>query len=283
MTDDEKNNPADLAGAYALDALGAEERAAFEEYLVGSEQARIEVAELSDTAVALGLATAPVQPSAALKAGLMARLSGTAQLPPLSATANQPTDAAPAASGSSPAAGFRPVPAPRPGAANPPHTAAERRAEMRWFRRPIGILVAVAAAIALFTGGILTGQSFNTNQFEQQQATALAQINAAGDTQRASTVTADGHQATLVWSGELGKSALLVDDLPSLPGNKDYQLWYMNSAGAVSAGTFDSAGTGTAWRVLEGRMRAGDAVGLTVEPKGGSKQPTSDPLLAIQS
>ena len=56
-------NPAELAGAYALNALSTEEAAEFEEYLTGSEQARIEAAELSDTAVALALALAPVQPS----------------------------------------------------------------------------------------------------------------------------------------------------------------------------------------------------------------------------
>jgi anti-sigma-K factor RskA len=311
MSENEKKNPDDLAGAYALDALGAEERTAFEEYLASSEQARIEAAELSDTAVALGLAAAPVPPSPGLKSSLMARLATTPQLPPLSAPDNAPAaDAAPAvpqtkippelpaqteqtaqtaqtaqpglpAQTELPARTAQPAHTELP--ANPAPTAAERRADTRWFRQPIGILVAAAAAIALFVGGVVAGQSFNTNQFEQQQAAALAQINAAGDVQRASTVTADGHQATLVWSGELGKSALLIDDLPPLPGDEDYQLWYMNSAGAFSAGIFDSDGKGTAWRVLEGRMRAGDTVGLTVEPNGGSKEPTTDPLVAIQS
>ncbi|MGO4692021.1 anti-sigma factor domain-containing protein [Glaciibacter sp. 2TAF33] len=315
MSENEKKNPADLAGAYALDAVAAEERTAFEEYLAGSEQARIEAAELSDTAVALGLAAAPVQPSPGLKSSLMSRLAATPQLPPLSAPDVPVADAAPAVpeAGTAPAAQLAPAApsadseraaspaslpptaptaptaptgpgAPAANLAVPPApSAAERRAEARWFRRPIGILVAAAAAVALFAGGVVAGQAFNTNQFEQQQAAGLAQINAADDVQRASTVTADGHQATLVWSGELGKSALLIDDLPALPGDQDYQLWYMNSAGAMSAGTFDSTGTGTVWRVLDGRMQAGDAVGLTVEPKGGSKQPTTDPLVAIQS
>jgi anti-sigma-K factor RskA len=273
VTDNEKRDPADLAGAYALDALGAEERAAFEEYLVGSEQARIEAAELSDTAVALGLATTPVQPSPGLKSSLMAKLATTPQLPPLSApAADRPPDADTAV------AARATIPAVAPAT-----TPAERRADVRWFRRPIGVLVAAAAAVALFVGGVVAGQAFNTNQFEQQQVAALAQINAAPDAQRASAVTSDGHQATLVWSGHLGKSALLIDDLPPLPGGKDYQLWYMRSTGAISAGTFDSDGEGTVWRVLQGRMKAGDAVGLTVEPSGGSKQPTSDPLVAITS
>jgi anti-sigma-K factor RskA len=79
------DNPADLAGAYALHALDADETAEYERYLARSEQARIEAAELSDTAVALGLAAAPVQPSSALKANLMAQLASTPQLAPLNA------------------------------------------------------------------------------------------------------------------------------------------------------------------------------------------------------
>ncbi|MEB0307052.1 zf-HC2 domain-containing protein, partial [Cryobacterium sp. 10I1] len=78
-----ERNPGELSGAYALNALEARERAAFEAHLESSEEARIESAELSDTAVALGLATAPVQPSAALKASLMAKLSSTPQFAPL--------------------------------------------------------------------------------------------------------------------------------------------------------------------------------------------------------
>jgi hypothetical protein len=30
-------------------------------------------------------------------------------------------------------------------------------------------------------------------------------------------------------------------------------------------------------------MKAGDQVGLTVEPEGGSPEPTSEPIVAIQS
>jgi hypothetical protein len=275
-----KDNPGELTGAYALNALGPAETAEFEAHLAESEQARIETAELSDTAVALGLATTPVQPSAGLKASLMAKIASTPQLPPLAAPASAPqavpvsTDAAPEPPEVEPADSA---------AVSPIGGAAAERARRRWFQRPVGLLLAAAAAIALFVGGAFVGQSFNTNQFEQQQAASLAQINAAPDSQRASTKTADGHRATLVWSSERGLSALLVDNLPALPSDQDYQLWYIGASGAVSAGTFDSPGTGTVLRVLEGTLKAGDLIGVTVEPAGGSTQPSSDPIVAIQS
>ena len=294
-------HPADLAGAYALHALDAEESAAFEAYLTGSERARIEVVELTDTAVALGLAVAPVQPSATLKSNLMSLLSSTPQLPRVAgpSTTDASITGTPSVGGPVVTATDLAV-AP---AVTPPSTddaaesanshtrldqgqrrsSATDRAQSRWFKRPALSLLAAAAAVALFVGGTFLGQTFNTNQFESQQASSLAQINAAGDSQRSATTTADGQEATLVWSNTLGLSAVLVANLPALPGDKDYQLWYINGDGAAPAGTFDSTGDGTVWRVLDGTMQPGDQVGVTVEPSGGSDQPTTKPIVAFQS
>ena len=315
-----ERNPGELSGAYALNALEARERAAFEAHLESSEEARIEAAELSDTAVALGLATAPVQPSAALKASLMAKLSSTPQLAPLAepATAQAPTatpsaDAAPSAprlaavpsvpptapapaTPADPAASAATTAPTSPGAAGTGSGAsAAERASKRWFQRPASLLLAAAAAVALFVGGTfvglgLAGTSGSSDSFAAQQAASLARLNAAPDVQRASATTADGHQATLVWSDTSSLSALLVDGLPALSGDQDYQLWYIGPGGAVSAGLLDTnaaasggTSTGTAWRVLDGSLTAGDTIGMTVEPKGGSTQPTTTPVLAIQS
>jgi len=311
-----EQHPADLAGAYALHALDVHDTSTFEAHLAESERARIEAAELNDTAVALGLAVAPVQPSAALKVNLMSMLASTPQLPPVPASraaapTPQASDAAVSVPGATPAptaanpgdAGAAPsaevtVPAgtgaTRPvtdirsasGGSSALRTRSSRvtdRAQTRWFLRPAQYMLAAAAAAVLFVGGAFLGQSFNNSQFESQQASGLAQINSADDSQRAATTTADGQEATLVWSNKLGISAVLVDNLPVLSGDQDYQLWYITGEGAVSAGIFDSRGDGTAWRVLDGTMHAGDQVGVTVEPQGGSDQPTSNPIVAFQS
>ena len=143
-------NPAELAGAYALNALSTEEAAEFEEYLTGSEQARIEAAELSDTAVALALALAPVQPSAGLKSSILAKLASTPQLRSTNvANSHVASAAAPLWESSA------------------THLSATKRARARWFPRPVRILAAAAAAVALFVGGAFVGQVFNTNQLEQ--------------------------------------------------------------------------------------------------------------------
>lgn len=311
-TNPSADNPADLAGAYALNALDADETAEYERYLARSEQARIEAAELSDTAVALGLAVAPVQPSSALKANLMAQIAATPQLAPLAAPTTPTVDTAgPVDTTTDAPANVIPIgtttpsgpvatdgdargtstpnsaasPGALPAAGSGSAGSASERAQRRWFQRPTGYLVAAAAAVAIFAGGTFTGQALFGGTADQsaQQAARLAEINAAADSQRASTETSGGQEATLVWSGELGLSAIIVEDLPALGDDEDYQLWYIGEGGPVAAGTFDSDGSGTVWRVLDGTMAAGDAVGVTVEPAGGSDQPTSDPIVAIQS
>lgn len=252
-----------LSGSYALNGLDAADLAEFETHLQQSQATRDEVTELTDTAVLLGLAVEPVQPSAGLKASIMDQLDAHPQLPVAASSA------AGASSASVATAAFE--------------SPAGRKAQARWFTRPVTALAAVAAAIALFVGGGVVTTSLAQNSFAQQQADQLAAINSADDAQRASVDLADGGTATLVWSNTLLSSALIVDGLAPLPADRTYELWYINDAGARPAGTFGVAGSGSTWRVLDGTMKAGDTVGVTVEPRGGSDAPTTDPVVVIAS
>jgi len=262
-----------LSGSNALHALGPAERAEFEQHLRESalqetEQTRNEVTELSDTAVLLGLAVAPVTPSPALKDTIMAKLGSTPQLSPVSASSSPSADAA----------------------SRPPHdtaapSPAERKARAAWFSRPVTALACAAAAVALIIGGGVIVNNFSVDSFEQAQADQLAAINAADDAQRRVSPIEGGGTATLVWSKELGTSALVVAGIASLPADRSYQLWYIDAGDGVArpAGVFSTAATGVGSRVLDGSMGAGDAVGLTVEPAGGSATPTTTPIVVIES
>ncbi|MFF1573146.1 anti-sigma factor [Leifsonia sp. NPDC058292] len=278
------------------DAVGTPARLGYE---LGAETAE-EAHDFEAVAAQLGLAAEPVTPPASLKADLFAKLASTPQLPPLETDASpaQPEPAsappapapAPPAPASAPAApaSAPPAPAPAPVAPTPetptPETPAETRARSRWFTRPIAIAAAAAAAVVLFVGGTFLGNSLAGNDsFQQQQASALAAINAAPDAQRATADVDGGGTATLVWSGQLGQSALVAKGLPSLPNDKTYELWYIRDGKATAAGTMTPGDAPATWRVLEGTMAAGDTVGVTVEPRGGSTQPTTNPIVAISS
>ncbi|MDH6180051.1 anti-sigma-K factor RskA [Microbacteriaceae bacterium SG_E_30_P1] len=247
-----------LTGSYALGALDADDLAAFEAHLPDHDDVRSEATELSDTAVLLGLAVPPQAPPPALKANIMAQLDATPQL----AAEPAPSYSAAGAFG--------------PAAIGP----AERKARSRW-ARPVVSLASAAAVIGLLAGGGIVATTMFQNGQQQEQADLFAAINAASDVQRKSVELPSG-TATLVWSNELLASALITDGLEALPASQVYELWYIGESGPRSAGTFTADGS-RIWRVLEGEMRSGDVVGVTVEPRGGSEQPTTDPIVVIES
>lgn len=279
----ERDDATDLAAGNALHTLTPREQERFDRLRAEHESVREEAAGFEETVAMLDLAAPPVQPSAALKNSLMAAIQNLPQLP-----ADAPVDAPAAEAQALPTAVPEPVETPvstpiatsAPAAATTPTAgAAERKAASRWRRSAVGMVVGAAAAVGLIFGGVGLANTFGGGSLTQ--TVALAEINAAPDVQRAK-VSMDDATATLVWSGELGKSALLVDGLGSLPSDKVYELWYIGEGGPVSAGTF-SAANGTTWRVLDGAMSAGDKVGVTVEPQGGSEQPTTDPIMVIET
>ncbi|WP_411698346.1 anti-sigma factor domain-containing protein [Conyzicola sp.] len=280
-TRDSADDSATLLGAYVLNALSIEERAAFEAHLAESETLRHETTELADTAVLLGGAIAPVQPSAALKANIMGLIATTPQLPPLSGPVAVEPDAA---------ATVTPLVAvPAPAQATPAQTApaltpAGQKAQSRWFTRPAVALVSAAAVLGLILGGGVLVNTIGESQTQQLAADQLAAINASRDMQQAVAEVEGGGTATLVWSNELASSAMIVDGLPALPSDKVYELWYIDTESvARPAGTFGVGENGATWRVLEGEMHSGDTVGVTVEPSGGSDTPTTAPIVAIAS
>jgi anti-sigma-K factor RskA len=245
-------------------------------YRLGAEDDR-EARAFEETAAQLALSADPVEPRPELKAALFAKLASVQQLPAQDAVAQDAVQppVAPAPAPSIPTSSAPTSSAPGP---------TERAATRRWFQRPALLLGAAAAAVVLFVGGAFVGSALSgNNSYTSQQASALAEINAAPDAQRATAKVEGGGTATLVWSGELGRSALVANDLPQLPQSKTYELWYMRDGQAIPAGTMEPEGAGSTWRVLSGDMAAGDTVGVTVEPRGGSDKPTTPPLVTIQS
>jgi anti-sigma-K factor RskA len=257
------------SGSYVLDAMDADEREEFEAQLADSAELRNEVTELTDTAVLLGMAVDPVTPSPALKQNIMARLSQTPQLP----REDTPVRALRAV----------PVLAAEPAAQADPIGVASAKSRVRWYTRPVVAIAASAAAVLLIVGGVAGANVAIQSANSSQQADALAAITTASDVQRAQASVSTGGTATLVWSLHLKKSALIGKGLKALPAGKTYELWYISAAGTPTpAGLFESNGANTL-QVLSGSMTRGDTVGVTVEPAGGSRVPTTKPIVAIAS
>ena len=77
---------------------------------------------------------------------------------------------------------------------------------------------------------------------------------------------------------------LLVTNLPPAPAGKIYEMWVIpKSGGPRPAGLFQSATDGNALHLDTGPIdvAAIGAVAVTVEPEGGSPQPTSQPFIVV--
>lgn len=272
-----------LAAAYVLDALDDADRTAVERAIASSPELRDELDRYAESVAHLAELAEPVEPPPGLKPWLMAEIDRTPQL-----TADAAATAGPAAAARATTAAAAPTPATpapepppaAPGSIAPDHRpgAAEREARRRWFQRPAAIIAAAAAAVVLVAGAVIGVGWPGPNGWGAQLERAA--IAAAPDAQTATAEAAGGGEVTLVWSAEQGRSVLVADGLPDVGADETYELWYIDDAGATSAGTFEASGAQT-WRVLEGDFRPGVAVGVTVEPAGGSPQPTTEPIVVI--
>jgi len=74
---------------------------------------------------------------------------------------------------------------------------------------------------------------------------------------------------------------LIAAHMPKLESNRTFELWLIPAAGnPVPAGTFQSdAASDAAVYVYQGQTANAAAVAVTVEPEGGSAQPTTTPFI----
>lgn len=296
-------DPDELLAAYALDAVTDEERAIVERHLAESPEARAEVDAYREAAAGLAGDTSPVAPPASLRASIFDRLDDAPQVaaPSVAGDPVAVTDAtAPAPSGgiasapvesllpppATPLAPIGPAPVAPPAEAIAPVGAgpAERAARRRWFQRPGAILASAAAAVLLIAGAVVGLNWTGTAGWGAQRE--VQAIAAADDAQTATVEVVGGGEVTLVWSEQLGRSAIQAEGLPSVGDDETYELWYIDVSGeelaATPAGLFDPD-DGAAYVVLDGEFQPGLLVGMTVEPAGGSDAPTSAPIVAIET
>ncbi len=278
-----------LTGSHALDALSDDERALLEYALTTSPELQAEADSLRETALQLAYAVEPIEPPSSLKTSLMAQIARTPQAAPVAEQTAPASDLGTDA----PVTGLEAPTAPVTSLASSAPTApAEGRAaataRRRWFQRPAAALAASAAVAVVFLGvglgvGTNFGQSEGTGPGTTQASGTLDSIYAAADFQRSTAKVAGGGSATVVWSHDVGRSAVILDGVEQAPEGKTYELWYIGSEGGkiVPAGLVDGARNGVHTAVLDGQLAQGATIGMTVEPEGGSDQPTTTPIMAV--
>ena len=245
-----------LVGAYAVDALEPSERTLFEEHLATCADCRAEVQSLREAAALLA-ETSAVEPPPALRERLLDDIKTVRPLPPL-VQHDQPAVAADS-------------PSVAPSVAEPVSLDAARRRRFR------PALAAAAAVAAVIVGGVVVTQPWDNNQSTEQQLSAADRVLGDPGAQHVTQEFPDGATATVVRSKEEGKAVLVTAKMPPPPEGKVYELWLRTPKGVmVPAGLMPVKADQTV--LLKGEASDATAVGITVEPVGGSDKPTSAPI-----
>jgi anti-sigma-K factor RskA len=89
----------------------------------------------------------------------------------------------------------------------------------------------------------------------------------------------DGAVVTVALSARAGKGAVITQDLPPLAEGQAYELWLISDNGAKPAGMVRPGQSGRTDMTMLPDVAGATHLGITVEPAGGSPQPTSAPVM----
>jgi anti-sigma-K factor RskA len=235
-----------LTGVYALDAIDGAERDRFEHHLRRCRPCGNEVRGLAETATALAMAAA-ISPPPQLKQRVLTAAGTTRQLPP---------------------------------ATDHPHPPAARIARPARIPRLATAVAAASLAVAVALGAVSLSTRHQLDSVREQNQ-AITAVLAAPDAQITTGATTDGGTATVVISRAEQKIVFTTAGLPPLPATKVYELWLMGPPRIRPAGLLPSPHAGKTPPLLASGLAAGDKVGVTVEPAGGTSKPTTTPILLM--
>lgn len=158
---------------------------------------------------------------------------------------------------------------------------AERRRRRAWLP-----WAAAAAAVALVIAGFGIN-SWQTQQRQyalqerlehtQKQLDETTRLMTAPDLKTSTAELPDGGSVTVV-SSEAEQVIRVSASNVDVPSGSDLQMWVIDADGPESAGLMSGAGA----QIDDRTFTAGSQFGITVEPSGGSPQPTSDPIVAVE-
>jgi anti-sigma-K factor RskA len=131
--------------------------------------------------------------------------------------------------------------------------------------------------------GALGVSTYQANQRADDAQVAADQISAVLADPTAVVEHGDvsgGGAGTLVVSPEEGRALFTAADLPQPSADQTYQLWAIDDSGATSVGLLQPD-SGRASQLID--VPAGSTTfGMTIEPAGGSEQPTTKPVLLLE-
>jgi anti-sigma-K factor RskA len=116
----------------------------------------------------------------------------------------------------------------------------------------------------------LQGRVANLQETPQSRMVAL---EGTGDAPQ------QGHAEVMILDDD--RAVLMAEDMPRAPEGRTYQIWVIEGDVPKPGGLFEPRGESVA-AVVEKPLDEGDVIAVTIEPAGGSQQPTTDPLMTAK-
>ena len=279
--EDAINGEADLQGTEGLD--GAQS---------GDDLERFDDELDSETAALLGAALRPVDPPAAIRASLLETIARE----PQTERADQAAGTVEEEAGDRDAVGGSNSGSDRDSNGDGDGDLvgsevlsldAHRRRRSAW---RTGLLRA-AAAVVLLGVGIGVGrwsvrgavdEAMDSMASSMASTQHYAHLNQAQDVQRVTDTMPDGHVATLTWSRDMSMTALtLPAAMKESASGRSLQVWLKEGETTTSLGVYDPR-DGAGFSFLDVMPKPGQQIVITMEPAGGSAQPTTPPLVTLR-
>jgi anti-sigma-K factor RskA len=243
----------DLKDAYVLGALPEEERLSFEDYLAAHPERQAEIDELGAVAGLLAFSPQEQEPPPELRRSVMEVVEAEAE----------------------------------------PRRVRDRSTFAKvgdyLSVRSLALGAAALLVIGLLSWNVLLQSQVEVLQGRVQDAQGRAQDlqaqveNARDQRQQSPTIELEGSWAdqganAKVVSIQENQVILVARNMPSVPEDQTCQIWVINDDVPKPSGLFQPDRNITAAPITNSITNA-DVIAVTVEPAGGSKKPTSDPVL----
>lgn len=150
-----------------------------------------------------------------------------------------------------------PVRALRPGTPKP----------RRWTTSMLAAAAVVAVGLATLGVGLALRPNSTTSTADQ--------VFAAPDVRTVSGEIPGGGTATVVFSRERDSGVLVMNNVPPPKPGTVYQMWLVAADGPHSAGTMDAKAVAPSTTAVLPDLGSSRSLAFTVEPPGGSTEPTS--------
>jgi anti-sigma-K factor RskA len=229
--------------AYAIGALDSGEIAALESHLLTCEVCQAELSTYAHLSEQLLLAVPPQQPSTMLRRKLQVHLPSARKI---------------------------------------------SKPKISWSFTQISVSLAMIVLLALSIFSLIQMQSLfqqKSKLAQQVETSQLALAAMSNPETQALPITAENISGTLLLAKEQNVAVIITWNLPVLQSNQTYQIWLIDPQGKRTSGGIFNSQPGLPYTSTTVSSPGGlvnfNGIGVTIEPAGGSPQPTGQRIFKV--